>query len=120
MRHAGPARKGSETRPTPADTASPGPQLTHPQPPRLNSYRALCAETRRSKACRVISGPTPAAHEALTSNEARLTGSPRRWLDAACSPSRMAIEGTWPALGFRPVSGPGSGPAEAAVPHGPH
>ena len=43
MRHAGPARKGSETRPTPADTASPGPQLTHPQPPRLNSYWAIDA-----------------------------------------------------------------------------
>jgi hypothetical protein len=50
-----------------------------------------------------------AAHEALTSNEARLTGSPWRWLGAACSPSRMAIEGTWPALRFRPVSGKAQG-----------
>ena len=50
-----------------------------------------------------------AAHEALTSNEARLTGSPRRWLGAACSPSRMAIEDTWSALRFRPVSGKAQG-----------
>ena len=51
----------------------------------------------------------PAAHEALTSNEASLTDSPRRCLGAACSPSRMAIEGTWPALRFRPLSGKAQG-----------
>jgi hypothetical protein len=51
----------------------------------------------------------PAAHEALTSNEARLTGWPRRCLGAACSPSRMAIEGTWPALRFGSVSGKAQG-----------
>jgi hypothetical protein len=51
----------------------------------------------------------PAAHEALTSDEARLAGSPRRCLGAACRPSRMAIEGPWLALRFRPVSGKAQG-----------
>jgi serine/threonine-protein kinase HipA len=37
----------SETSPTPADTASPVTQLTHPQPPRLNSYELACLNLAR-------------------------------------------------------------------------
>ena len=39
-------RAGSQTirnQALPAATASPGPQLTHPQPPRLNSYGRIAA-----------------------------------------------------------------------------
>ena len=55
---------------------------------------------QRSHACGI---------RALTSDEARRVGSPRRCLGAACSPSRMAIEGTWPALRFRPICGKAQG-----------